>query len=449
MKSIKNKIVYEENINEISGKSQAIVFPENSQELKNIIKLSEEDIVLRGNGTSFTGACIPKNSVVIDFSKMNRILKIDSVNKLAIVEPGVLLSDLNDELEYHNLEFPIQPIFSGIHTIGGMIAKNASGNREIKYSRMLSWIDSIEVINGKGEQFKVPRSDLSDFVGMEGTTGAIILATLRLTGKKERSITILKASTLTDVFIANRKLRLKQDISSIDLMNPEISSFLGLEKKYHLFVEVESLEGTFKGENYEKFIRLKNKAYKKTAAEGFTYISNIKFLIDSLQDFMVYLEEKKIPFFSHLASGVIFPLFRKEDLGKMQEAMNFAKKMKGKIAYNFGIGLTKKDSLDPGEIELIRRAKNRQDPQWKMNADKLIDLKLSEKSRKEDDFKIKETENELEKEIKENPNEYEEQKTKEENLNKINPPKKERQELTPDEREKIKKIAGGFFSGKK
>lgn len=473
-KIIKNKIVYEENINNLAGKANAIVFPDNVQEIKNLIKLSEIDIVPRGSGTSFTGACIPKNSVVIDFSKMNKILAINQSTKTAIVEPGVLLSELNEELEQYGLEFPINPIFGGIETIGGMIAKNSAGNREIKYGRMINWIDAMEVVNGKGEQQRISRSDISDFVGLEGSTGAIVQAILRLTNKKQKSISILKANTLQDIFVANRKLRLKQDICSIDLVNPEISFYLGLEKKYHIFVEVDSLEGSFQGENYQKFIKLKNKAYKKAAMEGFCYMTNVRFLIDSLQDFLIYLEDKNIPFMAHLASGVVYPMFKPENLEKIDETMKFARKLRGKIAYNFGVGLTKKDTLDAGEIEIIRRVKNRQDPQWKMNQNKLIDIHLKniKKSPEQEEDTKEELKAEAEaKEEKQNDNKIETNsaselieasKKEEANLFEKNTQNaqnssqttsqatlKRKDELTPEEREKIKKIAGGFFGGVK
>jgi FAD/FMN-containing dehydrogenase len=312
---------------------------------------------------------------------------------------------------------------------------------------MISWIDSLEAINGKGDLIKVSKSDLSDFVGMEGTTGMITQAVLRLTNKKQKSITILKANTLQDVFIANKKLRLKQDVVSIDLVNKEISSLLGLENKYHLFIESENLEGTFKGENYEKFHKLKNSAYKKAANEGYYYMGNVKLLIDSLQDFLIYLDEKKILYFAHLASGTVFPLFRPEEIGKMEETLRFAKKLRAKIAYNFGIGLTKKDALEIGEIELIKRVKNRQDPQWKMNRDKLIDHRLmnseiknknEELLEKPEQSKINLEKNEI---PKENSNPTGEQS--------IMLPQRKKEELSPEEKEKIKKIAGGFFGGVK
>jgi FAD/FMN-containing dehydrogenase len=441
MKTIKNKIVYEENINNIKGKATTIVFPDSIDEIKNLVKLSNEDLVPRGSGSSFTGGVIPKNSVVIDFSKMNRIIELSSAKKTVTLEPGVILAELNEELEPYSLEFPIVPLFGGIETIGGMIAKNSAGNREIKYGRMLGWIDSLEVIDSKGEQIKVSKSDLSDFVGMEGTTGLIIQATLRLTSKKQRTITILKAASLDDVFIANRKLRLKQDISSIDLISKELSSLLGLEKKHHIFVELESNEGSFRGDDYHKFVKLKNRAYKKAALEGFIYISNVKFLIDSLQDFLIYLEEKNIPYLAHLASGVVYPFFRAEQIEKIEDAMKLAKRLRGKIAYNFGVGLTKKNVLEPGEIELMRRVKMRQDPQFRFNRDKLIDLKPSSKPPVLNEPKPAE---------EANPKiEAEPQESQLISQAETTTLKRKEEELSPEEREKIRKIASGFFGGKK
>ncbi len=379
-KTTKNKIVYEENINNIKGKALAIVFPENLQEIKNLVKLSDHDIIARGSGTSFSGAVIPKNSVIVDFSKMNEIIEINPSKKTAIVQPGVLLAELNEELEPYELEFPIEPLFSGIETIGGIIAKNSSGNREIRYNRAINWVDSLEIINAKGEQQKISKSDLSDFVGMEGITGIIVKATLRLTNKKTRTMTILKANALEDIFAASKRMRFDQEVSSIDLLNKQISSLLGLENRYHLFIEYESDKGSFKGDDYERFVKLKNRAYKRIALEGYCILENMKFLFDSLQDFIIYLEERRIPYFCHMASGIIYPLFKNDEKEKIihVDAMKFAQRLRAKIGYNLGVGLINRDFLEVGEADLIKRIKNRLDRDNKFNQDKVISAKFAE-----------------------------------------------------------------------
>lgn len=233
MKITKNKKVYEENIAGKTGKVSAIVFPDSIQELKNVIRLTNLDIVPRGAGTSFSLGCFPnpesEGSVIIDLSKMKKIVDINPGKRTVIVQPGATVKEINEELNNFGLEFPIIPFFSGIETIGGIISKNTAGSREIKYGRAMSWVESLEIIDGKGEQIKASKSDISDFVGMEGTTGIIIQATLRLTAKRKRTLTILKSDNLDFIINANKKLRLEHDISSIDFFNKQISSLLGFE----------------------------------------------------------------------------------------------------------------------------------------------------------------------------------------------------------------------------
>jgi hypothetical protein len=148
--------------------------------------------------------------------------------------------------------------------------------------------------------------------------------------------------------------------------------------------------------------------------------------------------------------------------------MKLAKKFKGKIAYNFGIGFTKKDTLEIGEKEIIRRVKARNDPQWRFNRDKLVDYKPKEEKEEKKEEKIGEkTEKQKEKqegavkipEIKEKTLEQTfKEEIKELESNNHNTPaaieiaetqtiKRPEPELTPEEREKIKKIAAGFFAG--
>ncbi|MDP1728669.1 MAG: FAD-binding oxidoreductase, partial [archaeon] len=413
--------------------------------------------------------------------------------KIVIVEPGVLLTELNETLEQYDLMFPIEPLFS-VGTIGGMIAKNSSGNREIKYNRTINWINSLEVINSKGELQKISKSDLSDFVGLEGITGIIVKATLRLTHLKKRTITILKSNNLDDMVTAGKKLKLDAEVSAVDLFSKEISTFLGLDNKYHLFVEYEGDKGTFKNEEYEKYMKLKNQAYKKSSMEGFYHLESIKFLSDSLQDFLIYLEERRIPFFSHLASGVVYPIFKKEphEKQKLEDAIKFSRRLRGRMGYTFGIGLTKKELLEFGEASLIKRVKNRLDKNNKFNKDKLISHRLAEisdeKAEKMEEINRENQETLLREDelIEESPEileEKNEEKTADELISETtneevikeeiipeqvgeieepnkpitvgdllrqsetNTLKKPDSELTPEEQEKVKKIASGFFNG--
>jgi FAD/FMN-containing dehydrogenase len=467
MKFTKNKKVYEEDISNIEGKESrvlAVVFPDTLEEIKNLIKLSpkDTDIIPRGSGTSFTSAVSANNSVIVDMSKMKNILDINLNKKTAIVEPGITIRELNESLEEYGLEFPISSIFPGIETIGGMIAKNSSGSRELKYSRMINWLDSLEIINGLGEQIKVSKSDLGDFAGMEGTTGIIIKANLRLTNKKTHSLTILKSDSIDFILDANKKLRLESDSSGIDILSRQISNILGLENKYHIFVEYESEKGLFKKADYEKFMKLRDDAYPAIAKEGFYLLESIKVYADSLEDFLIYLEENNIPYFGHLATGVFYPCFHPSQKEKQFKTLKFAKKLKSSISYNFGFGLKNKEFVLPSDRELIKRIKFRHDAQNKFNLNKLISkpieakIELIEEERQEESKEEEEEKQpeEIIDEIVEEQIEEAKEEKQEEAQQTINPEtttlkNPDERELTEEEREKVRKIAFGFFAGKK
>ena len=371
-KTIKNKIVYEKDITELKGKANSIVFPDSLEEIQNTIKLSDLDIVPRGSCINFNGSCIPNNSIIIDTSKMNKILEIDATRKLVYVEAGILLDELNLELEKYNLELPISPLFSGLRTIGGIIATNSSGDREIKYGRIKNWIDSLEIINSKGELIEISRADTSDFSGMEGITGVIARAKLRLSTKKIRSLSIFKSESLQDILKLNRKLKLDHDVCMINLISKHLSKLFGLEEKYHLFVEFESNRGNQKNQQYKEFIKLKNNSYYTLASQGYYYLESVKIFMDKFDDFIIHLEENHIPYFSNLGSNIVYFCFKKNQDEIKKQTLQLVKRMRGRLS-DGNIGLTKKDFLDKTEIKLIKRIKNRYDSDYRFNRGKVID----------------------------------------------------------------------------
>lgn len=393
MKLLKNKIVYEK-INNLTGKAKEIIYPDSLEELKKII-LMNKDIIPRGYGSSINAGVLPENSIIVDMSKNNRILELDINKKQVYVEAGITLKELNEQLEENNLEFPIETLFSGINTLGGAIALNTPSIRELKYNKTMNWVDMIEIIDSKGDLKKIKKADLSDYCGMEGTTGIILRAVLRLISKKQRTISILKSEDIEKILESTKKLRIDNDICSIELINKEISVLLGLENKYHLFIEFDNERGNFKNEDYRKFLKLKSKSYKKIAGEEYSKIESIKMFSENFRDFSSFLEKNKIPYISQIASGVFYCFFKPNQKQAIEEFEGIIKKLRGKQAYSFGIGLLKKSFLEKSDIELIKRAKMRTDPEFKFNNNKLIDLKknsLAEEKIKEEKLEEK-TEN--------------------------------------------------------
>ena len=112
-------------------------------------------ILARGGGTSLAGQCC-NVAVVLDFSKyMHRILELDPQQRFARVEPGIVLDDLRDAAERHNLTFGPDPATHSRCTIGGMIGNNSCGVHALMAGKTVDNIDELEVLTYDGERLRV------------------------------------------------------------------------------------------------------------------------------------------------------------------------------------------------------------------------------------------------------------------------------------------------------
>lgn len=180
-------------------KPEAVVFPENAQEVSDIMKVAGEynqAVVPFGVASSLEGSVIPYNSgVVMDFSEMNQVLEVKEADFLVRVQPGVTLSKLNQELKKYGMFFPVDP--GADATLGGMAATNASGTMSVRYGIMRDQVRSMEVVLPDGSLTKtgslaVKSSSGYDLngilVGSEGTLGCFTELTLQVTGIPEKII---------------------------------------------------------------------------------------------------------------------------------------------------------------------------------------------------------------------------------------------------------------------
>ncbi len=170
-----------------------IIWPESTEEVARILTWAyERDVPVTpwGAGTSTEGNPVPtRGGLVVDMTRMNRILEIRPQDLQADVEPGVLRKELNRQTGQHGLFFPPDP--GADATIGGMIANNASGVQTVKYGATKDYVMRLTVVLPPGKVIhtgcKAPKSsagfDLTRlFVGSEGTLGIVTAATLKLTG---------------------------------------------------------------------------------------------------------------------------------------------------------------------------------------------------------------------------------------------------------------------------
>ena len=191
-----------------NNKSLCVVFPINTKILKEIVIFCFENdikIVPQGGNTSLTGASVPtykSQEIIINFSKMNKILEIDKSNLTVLVEAGLILDNLKENLDKEGLYFPINLSSSGSCMIGGNIATNAGGINALKYGTMKDNLIGIEMITGNGTLLsnlsKMKKNntgyDLKSIVSSsEGTLGMISKALLKIYPKPTDSFTFFVA----------------------------------------------------------------------------------------------------------------------------------------------------------------------------------------------------------------------------------------------------------------
>ena len=368
----KEMICYSTDASRLIGIVEKVVFPESAEEIKKLIQTSSFDIIPRGAGSERVGGVIPDNSIVVDMSKMNKISGFNSLKKTVCVEAGLTIRELNERLNKIGFEFPIQTNNQGVSSIGGMIALNQIGNRSMKYGKMKDWVEEIHFVDGRGELMKLAKSDIMDVCGMEGTTGIIVSAILKIIPKVKRSISIFQSDDINEIFSVLRRLKLEKEICSLNLFPPAVSKLLKLPERYHIIIEFDSERGKIKGEEYETLLNLNDKVYFCLAGEGYYESEDPLFFFDRLKDFALYSEANNIPYFSKVGSGVIYAFFKDSEKEKKQSTIKMISKMGGK-AGEYGVGLTRKYLKDSFERKLIERVKIRHDPFGKLNKNKLLD----------------------------------------------------------------------------
>lgn len=174
------------------GVPDVIVLAQSTEEVSKIMELANEHqipVTPRGSGTSVTGAVLaPKGGIVLDLSKMNKIKEINTQDGYVVVEPGVILNNLNAALAPTHF-YPPDPSSGPLASIGGTVATNASGERAVKYGGTKDWILGLEVVLADGRVLRtgttVPKSssgfDLTHlFIGSEGTLGVVTEITAKI-----------------------------------------------------------------------------------------------------------------------------------------------------------------------------------------------------------------------------------------------------------------------------
>lgn len=161
---------------------QVVVCPKNEKDVQAIVEIAAEfqtPITARGGGTGVAGQSIGRG-IIVDFSKhMNRILEINHAQ--AIVEPGLVLGNLNQKANTLGSKFGPDPGSWDKCTIGGMIANNAAGPHALKYGSTRDHIDSMNLVlsNAKSTDTKQLAKEMGMYVAMIQKNAPLIRAAKR------------------------------------------------------------------------------------------------------------------------------------------------------------------------------------------------------------------------------------------------------------------------------
>ena len=172
---------------------EAVVKPQNSKQVSDILKLANENIIPvtpRGGGTGLSGGALPVHGgIVLSMEKFNKIIEIDEKNFQAIVEPGVITQVFQEEVEKRGLFYPPDPASRGSSFLGGNLAECSGGPRAVKYGVTKDYVLGLEavlptgeIINAGGKVLKnVSGYNLTQLIiGSEGTLGIITKIIFRL-----------------------------------------------------------------------------------------------------------------------------------------------------------------------------------------------------------------------------------------------------------------------------
>lgn len=414
----------------------AAVWPESTDQVSRIVRFANEQtfpVIPRGAGTSLSGGTVPvRGGIIIDLSKMNRILEMSVENRYARVQAGVVCDDLNRALAKNGFTFPPDPASSSVATLGGNVGTNAGGIKGAKYGTTRDYVLGLQVVLPTGEVMHtgahtmkcVSGYDLSKlFVGSEGTLGVITEVTLKVNPLPRYAMTAVAtfsrldeagkaiSQTMTSGILPSvmeilDKVTLKAVKENTDIDLPQAEAMILTETDGYTWEEVEaqmevilrvlrqnhpSLINTAKDEKARLNLwRARKSAYATLARISTSFVlDDVTVPISRIPDLLVGIQEiarrhdLTVATYGHAGDGNLHPqiLYNQYDpqqVGKMEkieeEIFRLAISLKGTLTGEHGIGLSKANYMglehDAVEMALMRQIKKTLDPNNIMNPGK-------------------------------------------------------------------------------
>ncbi len=403
----------------------AVVFPFTTEEVSEVVKIAlkyRTPVVARGAGTSVTGAVTPlEKSIIIDFSKMNRILEVDVPSLTATVEPGVVLEDLNRHLMKYGLFFPPDPGSSSVCTIGGMIGTNASGMRGVKYGTTRNYVLGLEVVTGQGKVIKTGSTCLKNsegvdltqfFVGTEGTLGIVTKAWLHVLPLEKDILTLTSYfDSYRDVITFLEKvygrgvmpevveamdpdfLRTVKTVSGMDVKTDRILVLMEIKKDDLKKIQdlVSGFEIAEEREKRENLWKVRRMGYPSVSSliKGYRAVpvtEDVGVPVSKIPEVMEKVRELKdnhmivAASFGHLGDGNIHVttavnIGDREEVDRLKKFYkdfhNYVLEIGGTVSAEHGMGIVRSGYFDEEQITAFRALKKIFDPEGILNPGKM------------------------------------------------------------------------------
>ena len=416
---------------------QAVVFPNNNEEISKIIKLCNDNnvpITPFGTGTSLEGHALGnKDGITISLENMNKILKINEEDFDCRVQAYVTRKQLNEELKDKGLFFPIDP--GADASLGGMASTSASGTMAVRYGTMKTVVSGLTVILPNGEIINTgvrtkktsAGYNLTNlFIGSEGTLGIISEVHLRLSPIPENIMSAVChfPNLESSVLAAQEIIQYGIPVARIEMLNQDqmeisinYSNLQNMEIKPTLFFEFHGSESSNKEsieiaqeitknnqgtefkwaqstEERNKIWQARHDAYYAVKSQGNNirvYTTDVCVPISNLVECIKFAENEignyglKAPMVGHVGDGnfhaaIIYDPKKKEDYKMIRDfsdkLVEKALTLEGTVTGEHGVGIQKKDYLlkeHPDNISLMKSIKKTIDPNNIMNPGKIFD----------------------------------------------------------------------------
>ncbi|MTI80074.1 MAG: FAD-binding protein [Firmicutes bacterium] len=414
-----------------------VVTPSTTEEVVKVVKIAHENktpLYPRGSGTNLSGGTIPlEGGIVLSTLKMDKILESDPDNLVAVVQPGVIIQELNNEVAPHGLIYPPDPGTVATATMGGSVSECSGGLRGLKYGVTKHYVMGLEVVMADGQVARfggktvknVTAYDLVKlFTGAEGTLGIITEITVRLIPAPEaRTAMLATFDSLEDAgnairgIIASKVIPATLEImDQVTIKTVENFSKIGLptDKRAVLLIEVDGIPEVVENEA-EKVVKVvtENKgelkkakddkereglwAARRAALPALAQLKPTTVLEDAtvprskITEMLMFLEEiaekynLDIGTFGHAGDGNLHPTIltdvrNKEEMERVHKAVDeiFKKALElgGTLSGEHGIGMAKSKFLEweLGEsgMDVLKKIKNALDPEGILNPGKMV-----------------------------------------------------------------------------